>query len=326
MKTDTAQKILDYIAKQGQATPKELRDFLMISAQALFRQLKQLLAKNKIEKIGLPPKVFYLISEISEHQHDDNSLSGELKALIDENFLLITPDGKILQGWEGFRYWCEKRDLVLVKSAQEYRDILKRYAHFKKNGVVDGILKMKSTFKKVYLDKLFYLDFYSIERFGKTKLGQLLLYAKQSQNKQLIREVSRTIEPKIKWLIDKYDIDGVAFIPPTVRREVQFMKELQKNLNLSIKNFNLIKIKTGISVPQKTLAKLEDRIENAKKTIMLDEKLIFENILLIDDAVGSGATLNETARKIRLRKICNGKIIGLAITGSFKGFDVISEV
>ena len=42
--------------------------------------------------------------------------------------------------------------------------------------------------------------------------------------------------------------------------------------------------------------------------------------------IGSGATLNETARKIRERKICKGKIIGLAIVGSFKGFDVISEV
>ena len=49
-------------------------------------------------------------------------------------------------------------------------------------------------------------------------------------------------------------------------------------------------------------------------------------MLLIDDAVGSGATLNETAKQIRNKKLASGKIIGLAITGSFKGFDVISEV
>jgi len=30
--------------------------------------------------------------------------------------------------------------------------------------------------------------------------------------------------------------------------------------------------------------------------------------------------------KLRDRKICKEKIIGLAIVGSFKGFDVISEV
>lgn len=52
----------------------------------------------------------------------------------------------------------------------------------------------------------------------------------------------------------------------------------------------------------------------------------YRNILLIDDALGSGATLNEVAKNIRQRGICKGKIIGFVITGSPKGFEVISEV
>jgi len=52
----------------------------------------------------------------------------------------------------------------------------------------------------------------------------------------------------------------------------------------------------------------------------------YKNILLIDDAVGSGSTLNETAGQIKRKGICKGQVIGLTITGSFKGFDVISEV
>ena len=86
------------------------------------------------------------------------------------------------------------------------------------------------------------------------------------------------------------------------------------------------KAKTFVAVPQKTLSRLEDRIENATKTIIVTERARFKNILLIDDAVGSGATLNETAKKIKEQDICRGKVIGLALTGSFKGFDVISEV
>ena len=50
-----------------------------------------------------------------------------------------------------------------------------------------------------------------------------------------------------------------------------------------------------------------------------------QTILLIDDALGSGATLNETAQKIKNQKLAE-TVIGLAITGSFSGFDVISEV
>ena len=88
----------------------------------------------------------------------------------------------------------------------------------------------------------------------------------------------------------------------------------------------ITKIKTEVAVPQKTLNKLSDRIENAQKTIIVEEKRKYKNILLIDDAVGTGATLNETAAQIKAKNICQGKIIGLAVTGSFKGFDVISEV
>lgn len=124
----------------------------------------------------------------------------------------------------------------------------------------------------------------------------------------------------------KYKIDGILFIPPTVKREIQFMKELEKQLHLPVGTLSVTKIKTDIIVPQKTLSKLEDRIENAKHTIVVADIKHYKNILLIDDAVGSGATLNETARQIKNKNLLTGNVIGLAITGSFKGFDVISEV
>lgn len=185
--------------------------------------------------------------------------------------------------------------------------------------------KFKATFEKVNLDCIFYLDFYSIERFGKTKLGQLLLYAKQSQSKKLMREITDDIRPTVNKIIEKYNIDAIGFIPPTVKREVQFMKELEKNLRLSIKKILITKIKTEVIVAQKTLNKLKDRIENASKTIIVNEPGKYKTVLLLDDAVGSGATLNETAMQIKQKGIAK-KVIGLSITGSFKGFDVISEV
>ena len=104
------------------------------------------------------------------------------------------------------------------------------------------------------------------------------------------------------------------------------MKQLENKLNLDIRRLSIHKIKTPIVVPQKTLNKIEDRIMNARETIAVDDAGKYGNILLIDDAVGSGSTLNETAKKIKQKGICKGNIIGLAITGSFKGFDVISEV
>ena len=98
-------------------------------------------------------------------------------------------------------------------------------------------------------------------------------------------------------LIDKYDIDGVLFVPPTVKREIQFMRELERMLRLPVRIISVGKIRTDIAIPQKTLSKLVDRIENARHTIVVEDTGSFRNVLIIDDAVGSGATINETPGK-----------------------------
>jgi Predicted amidophosphoribosyltransferases len=325
MKITTSQKIIDYIGKNGQAGGSELADYLDLTDRAIRKQLNKLLEAGKVSKIGRPPKVFYLLESKKEERAEIN-IDGKIKKIIDEKFIIITPAGEKKEGWLGFVYWCEKNKLPVVKTVEEYLKTLKKYDNFKKDGLIDGMFKIKHTFKQVGLDKIFYVDFYSIERFGKTRLGQLLLYAKQSQNKKLIKEIVKMIKPAVDKIIKRYKVDGIGFIPPTVKREVQLMKVLEAGLNENLRKVAITKVKTAVAVPQKTLNKLEDRVENARNTIVVEENKVFKNILLIDDAVGSGATLNETAKKIKIKKICQGKIIGLAIAGSFKGFEVISEV
>jgi len=323
----TAKKILDYINRKGQVTANELVEFLDISRQALFKHyLSKMINNQTLIKIGRPPKVFYSLNKSSEAPQLKISLDRDVKKLINDNYLIITPAGEKKEGLAGFIYWCQKNNLPLEKTAAEYLKTLAYYKKYKKNGLIAGLSKLKNSFPKINLDKIFYLDFYSIERFGKTKLGQLLLYAKQSQNKALIKELIVEIKPSIDKIIKKYKIDGLGYIPPTVKRETQLMKVLEKGLGEDIRKVKISKIKTAVAVPQKTLNKLSDRIENAKNTIVVEENSVFKNILIIDDAVGSGATLNEVAKKIRDKGLCRGNIIGLALTGSFKGLDIISEV
>ncbi|MFH1789844.1 MAG: HTH domain-containing protein [bacterium] len=323
MALKTSEKIIDIIKKRKQVSGKYLSEVLNIGDRAVRKQLNNLLKEGILEKIGTPPKVFYSINK--EEKLEKIKIIKINKKIIDNNYLIITPAGKIKKGFDGFIYWCNKQNLNINKTAFEYIKTIKKYNKFKKDGLISGLSKMNNSFEKTYLNKVFYLDFYSIERFGKTKLGQLLLYSKQSQNKDLIKELSLIIKPKIDKLIKTFKIDALAFIPPTVKREVQLMKEIEKNLKLKVNKINLIKVKNEITVPQKTLSKINDRIKNAKDTIVVDYDNQHKNILLIDDAIGSGATLNETAKKIRELKISKN-IIGLAITGSFKGFDVISEI
>lgn len=324
MELNTEDKIIAYIKSRGQVTANDLTEHLEISRQAVHRQISRLQEEGLIYKIGRPPKVFYLLAE-DKVKKEDNTVDEKTKKIIDKNFLNITASGERQEGFEGFINWCFKRKEPLEKTAKEYIETLKKYKSYKKDGLINGMYKIKGTFPDTAVDRLFYLDFYSIERFGKTKLGQLLLYAKQSQNRGLIKELVDQIRPQIEELIKKYQIEAVSFIPPTVKREVQLMKELERQLHLANPKVSLVKVKTPVIVPQKTLNKLEDRIENAKRTIMVDETKKFKTVLLIDDALGSGATINETAKKIKNQKLAE-TIIGLAVTGSFSGFEVISEV
>jgi predicted amidophosphoribosyltransferase len=322
----TKQKIIKYIEKRGSVSAKELIDYIGISKQAMFIHLKTLVEKDFISKVGTPPKVFY-VSKKKTLDIKEVFFEEEIRNTIENNFLFITPSGEIKEGVEAFVYWCGSNNLDPIKTSKEYYDTLKKYNKHKLNsGLIDGTQKIKNSFKEAYLDKVFYLDFYAIERFGKTKLGQYLLYSKQSQDKKMIKKLSESIKNKVLGLIKEYDIDTVCFVPPTVKREVQLMKELENNLKLDLNKVKIVKVRSDIAVPQKTLNKLEDRIKNAEQTFFIDDKRQYNNILIIDDAVGSGATLNIIAGKIKKAKVNKGKIIGLAITGSYKGFDIISEV
>jgi len=106
------------------------------------------------------------------------------------------------------------------------------------------------------------------------------------------------------------------------------MAELKKGLNLNIPLLSIEKItkaKDQVAVQQKTLKKKEERIENAKNTIYINDQRAFENVLLVDDFIGSAATLNQVAKKIKEKKLSD-TVFGLGLTSSIKGFEVIKEV
>lgn len=329
MHTDTQVKILAYIKEKNCVSPHQLALFFGISKVMVHRHLKKLLEEKQIEKKGLAPKVHYCFIKDVNKPFPVVIFAKEISVLLEDNFLYFQADGKILRGEDGFKAWCIKNKLSIQKTALEYAKTLQKYQLYKdKNALIDGTHKMQQTFPEVFLDKTYSIDFYAIERFGKTKLGALLLYAKQTQNIKLMREIAGLIIDPLKKLIQREKIDTIAFIPHSIKRQNQLLPILKQLLNLGLPELSLIKIQTEVTIAQKTLSSLSERIENATQTIFVENTLSIKakNILLIDDAIGSGATLNETARKIRQQKICTGKIIGFAIVGSLKGFEILTEI
>ncbi len=324
----TKERILDLFTTQAELSVKEIADKLLISKQMIHLVLNDLLEKRLIIKLGRTPKTVYR-SVFYEKEIEATLLEDEIQTdFLQKQFLLITETGELKEGIKGFEIWCRQRNLPLEKTIEEFMSTRTRYlSYFNQNGFIDGMEKLKNTkgFKAVYLDNIFYLDFYAIERFEKTKLGTLLHYAKQGQSKFLMKRMIDEIGDKITVLCLALKVDAALFVPPTIRREVQLMKFLQTHINLSLPMLQVKKISGIIPIPQKSLAKIEERIVNAQNSFAIAESRKFNHVLLIDDAVGSGATVNEIAGKIKQKGIAQ-KISALAITGSFKGFDVITDV
>ena len=323
-KTDTKDRIIRYLNEHGETTPHELVHVLDISSQALFRHLKTLIQNNSIEKIGAPPKVYYRICTKKQYKSNDN-ISNDDQLFLDQHFFFVSPIGDSYHGIEALSVWCKRQGLPLKKTLEEYKKTLEKYNQYKSDGLINGLDKLTSTFDTVFLDALFYLDFYAIERFGKTKLGYFLLYSKQGQSLRFVKKLIQEIKPRIHTLIKNNKFDAIAFVPPTVKRDIQVMALIEQACTFDLRTLTIEKIKTPIIVPQKTLSKLNDRIQNARHTMLVTEKKSFDRVLMIDDAVGSGSTLNEIARQMKEKGIAN-HITGLALTGSFKGFDVLNEV
>lgn len=323
------EKIKKLFEKRKELTVTEITNELLASKQMVHLVLKELLADNFVQKIGRTPKTIYRhIDKAVKSKEDIPEIPAAQKEFLEQNFLLITEVGEMQTGAAGFKNWCDKRKLPFEKTIQEFIVTKQKYnAYLDKNGFISGLEKIKSTkgYNKIFLDELLYLDFYAIERFGKTKLGTILHFAKQGQNKMLMKMLIDAIKPKIGIIIKAYKIDAVAYVPPTIKRETQLMKVMASGLKITLPQVEIQKISGIIPVPQKSLNKIEERIANAENTFSVKGIARYKNLLLIDDAVGSGSTLNQIAGKIKAKNIAQ-TIVGLAIVGSFKGFDVITDV
>ena len=323
------EKIELSLKEKGDLSVKELVDMLHVSKQAIHIAITQLLEQDIIVKFGRTPKTIYRLNTgTTVVENDFTTISSDSKKYLTKNFLLITEIGKMMEGIEGFNHWCRQRKLPIEKMLDEYEKTRLKYdGYLNIYGIIDGKEKLVNTkgYDKIYLDEILYLDFYAIERFGKTRLGTLLHYAKQGQNKFLMKILLSEIKQKVETLLKRTPFDAVGFVPPTIRREVQIMKYLETHLKVNLPKINIQKISGIIPVPQKSLNKIEERISNAENTFSVTETVKYRHLLLIDDAVGSGSTMNQIAGKIKQKGIAK-KITGLAVVGSFKGFDVITDL
>lgn len=322
------ERIFKLIKDNGQVSPHELKQLTGLGAPIIFRHLKKLQDLGRIRKIGKSPKVYYSLVTNALSVGDDSSTRVS-SSIVEENFSVIEPSGEEFAGMKGFSLWCSKRKLDVAEMVKKYENTFSEYAKFSTTDYIDATKKLTTTFtatNEKYLDKLYYLYFYSYPVFGRTKISNWLFYGKSLQQKELIKKVLDLSVAKIyKFILDN-KIEAVVFAPATVPREVQFMKELETALNLNLPTIKCSKLKTSIIIQQKSLKSVEDRVRNAENSIVVESRNNnYERVLVLDDFTGSGATLNVIARKCKAQGVAR-EVFGLTITGSVNGFEVVNEI
>jgi len=228
------------------------------------------------------------------------------------------------EGFESQNFSLEEKE-NLINEFKSY-EILKSKNEF---WLIDLTLKAKEKFKKEqFIDEVFIIEPYTFFSIWKTKFWYDMHKAKWDSDIKVIKNFAKIIYEIYLKLNEKYRFDAIWFIPPTLKwRKIQIMNFIKDYFLIQNDNLKILDIiKIDWTPSQKSLRKFDERRENAKNSFMIGNRnKEFWNILLIDDAIWSGTTLNYVAEKIKKQNKVE-KIVWLAIVGSMRWFDVIREI
>ena len=331
---NTYRRVVDLLENIEIIWATEISNRLWLSRVIVHKILKRLLEENKVEKIWKWAHTKYksLIFSWNKEEitFDDLIINYKTKKFFDDNFYKFDSDWKILKWFDWFKYWLKDRNFDLNKSIQNYKKIYNYIEKLENNcWLLDATDIFNKKFEKNYMKKVFYAWEYSFMEFWRSKLAEITFFAKQSQNKNLINDSIDEIFYKIECLIKTENIDCIAIIPWSIDRKNQLLWILKNRLkDFQIDFLNIIKYyPNNISIPQKSIKSKSWRLKNASNTIFVNDEKVkkYSKILLIDDFVWSGATLNITAKKIN--ELWWKNIIWFAFVWSLDlSYEVINEI
>ncbi|MEI6397183.1 MAG: winged helix-turn-helix domain-containing protein, partial [Pseudomonadota bacterium] len=143
MKTETSTKIVSYIKSRGKAGPSELADLLGISPQAVHAQLRKLVQKGIIFRVGAPPNTLYALAE---PKHSFPELDVGVEQDIVASFSYLDPTGKLLSGREAFEGWVSAKTLEndFVALAKAFSRTIKDIYGSKNVRPIDTLPRLKT--------------------------------------------------------------------------------------------------------------------------------------------------------------------------------------
>jgi predicted DNA-binding protein YlxM (UPF0122 family) len=308
--------IVELLENYNELSVVEITKQLNVSKQSVHLCMKQLLDESIVQKYGKVPVTFYkliaphhAISDLTQIQ-----LSEDEKNTI-ASYTMLSPSGELLYGIEAMQYYCKLHNKGLHEHVKLYVAERTRLNRIKDTS---GLINGHNHFRQLVgisdyeINDLYHVDHKCLGNLGSSQLGTLVDLAKSVQHDELFEEIIHAIKKQIVNFIYMSDFDAVAFVPRTIPREKQLMKVLEEGLSIALPKVVIHKVVNQIPVAQKSLSLKEDRKTNAENSFMIPQQPKYKHLLLIDDIMTSGATLNTIGLKIKRKKIAI-KITGLTI-------------
>ncbi|MGL5123536.1 MAG: ComF family protein [Fusobacteriaceae bacterium] len=173
----------------------------------------------------------------------------------------------------------------------------------------NSYLKINSKLKKN--KNIYYIYFYNLE------IKRLLKDYKLKNRKYLGNVLSIIVESKIKKIMREEKIDIVIPVPINEKRMLERgFNQVEEVLNISkIKYEKIIRIKN--TKHMYIYKNKEERVANVINSFKIDLNMENKNILLVDDILTTGATVEEIIREIN-KKNKIGKIFIFAFATTVK--------
>lgn len=335
MKFATLQNILNIFWPDEKLKPGQIALRLGKNRDTVHTYLKVLVQQGKLIKEGKTPHVSYSLpyhertKQITPPQESIDFSYAQIQ-LLDQSFLKYDARGERLEGVEGFIKRCRQRNLDPLQKYNDY-EMIYTYLQTQYNscGLLDATHEFKKHVERLALDNVFYADQYKWMEFGRGKLAEMTFYAKQSQNYSLIQSAIDLFVRKLECLIKTSGVDAIALTPASIKREYQLLDCIDQRLSyVDLPRVHIVKrYPHKVIIPQKSLKTRQERLQNAQETIFVHDDAVrtYKKVLLIDDFVGSGSTLNETAAKLKAEGV--QEVVGFAIVGNMDlTYEVINEV
>ena len=304
--TDLQKRFIALLRKHTALRPVEITRLLGVSRFSVYTAALDLVKRGYLVRSGTRPFVLYrLVPDLSE--------------CVQESFFFKTVSGGLLFGMEGFRMWVEEHlsSLSFKEKISLYESAYTDYLKLRIQGFRFETPRLVSH-TSLCFDSLCCLDLYTLsvgEEQKRTKPAVLLDAVKSdplSFNKvdtplftEFAEYLTSSVE-RIHSFAEARNSTAVAFVPPTRRRPVQFMSRLKKEfLKWNISSLPCVPIErdftaSSIRLEQKSIASMKGRLENAQATYRVSfSGASYDSVLLVDDLIGSGATMNEVARKLK---------------------------